>query len=576
MSSNFIKAVNRHAASLPLLCAILILAVANAAGQEPTASAPAEPTAEEVGGAVDTAPVVLDGTTLFSVRGVTAYPAERRAREISDRIRALAATPVFSPQSLRLEELPVGTQVLAGSQPTMTVVEADARLEGVDRSVLARAFLSRIAQAIEDYRSARQPEVLIRHALYALAATLGFLIGLWITRRGMRRIRSFLSAHYKENIRGVQIKSFNVVGPEQMRRLLSGTLSLLWVLVVATVAYAYAHYVLSLFPWTRGLANSLLVIVARPLNTLGSGLLSAIPNVVFLVILALVTSYVSKVIRLFFDALEKGTVTFSGFEPEWAKPTYRLVRVLVVALALVVAYPYIPGSTSDAFKGISLFIGVLFSLGSTSLLNNMISGYSLAYRRTFKPGDRVNIGDHIGDVEETKLMVTYLRTLKNELVAVPNSMIINGDVVNYSTLARRDGLILHSTVGIGYETSWRQVEAMLLDAAARTPGPLREPKPFVLQKELGDFAVVYEINVYCDEPRAMAGMYTRLHQNILDVFNEYGVQIMTPAYEGDPEQTKVVPKDQWYSAPAVQPDRASSNGPPSSVVRNPGPKPLVE
>ena len=576
MSSNFIKAMNRHAASLPLLCAILILAVANAAGQEPTGSGPTLPTPEDVGGVVETAPVVVDGTTLFSVRGVTAYPAARRAGQIAERIRATAATPGLSPQSLRLEATPIGTQILAGSQPIMTVIDADARMEGLDGAALAQVFLSRIGQAIEDFRYARRSEVLIRHALYALIATLIFLLGLWTGRRGIRRIHSFLSAHYKKNIHGVQIKSFNVVGPEQMWRLLAGAFGLLWVLVVAMVTYLYAHYVLSLFPWTRGFANTLLAILASPLRTIGEGLLSAIPNLVFLAILALITSYVSRLIRLFFAAVETGTVTLSGFEPDWAKPTYRLVRVLVVALALVVAYPYIPGSSSDAFKGISLFIGVLFSLGSTSLLNNMISGYSLAYRRTFKPGDRVKIGDHVGDVEETKLMVTYLRTLKNELVAVPNSMIINGDVTNYSTLARRDGLILHSTVGIGYETSWRQVEAMLLDAAARTPGLLQEPKPFVLQKELGDFAVVYEINVYCDEPRAMARLYTTLHQNILDVFNEYGVQIMTPAYEGDPEQAKVVPKDQWYSAPALQPDRAGSNGPPSSVVRNPGPKPLVE
>ncbi len=156
-----------------------------------------------------------------------------------------------------------------------------------------------------------------------------------------------------------------------------------------------------------------------------------------------------KLIRLLFIGIDTGAITLSGFEAAWAKPTYRLVRFAVIAFAVVVAYPYIPGSDSQAFKGVSLLIGVVFSLGSTSLIGNMISGYSMAYRRLFKNGDRVKIGEYMGDVEETRLMVTYLRTIKNELVAVPNSKIINSDVVNYSALARKEGLILHTTVGIG-------------------------------------------------------------------------------------------------------------------------------
>ncbi|HEX9185583.1 MAG TPA: mechanosensitive ion channel domain-containing protein, partial [Vicinamibacteria bacterium] len=162
---------------------------------------------------------------------------------------------------------------------------------------------------------------------------------------------------------------------------------------------------------------------------------------------------------------------------------------------------------------------------------------------------------------EVRLQVTHVRSVKNEEIVVPNSSLLNSNVVNYSALARTRGLILHTTVGIGYETPWRQVEAMLREAAERTPGLLREPPPFVLQKSLGDFCVVYEVNAYCDAPAEMAALYTRLHQSILDVFNEYGVQIMTPAYEGDPEQPKVVPKDQWWSAPA-RPGAAGAPGPP--------------
>jgi len=310
-------------------------------------------------------------------------------------------------------------------------------------------------------------------------------------------------------------------------------------------------YTLFLFPWTRELSENLLGFVLDPLRTLGSKLADSIPNLIFLVILGVIIYYLLKFIRLVFSSIENGSIRIGSFDPEWAKPTYRLVRSLVIVFALIVAFPYIPGSGTQAFKGVTLFIGLVFSLGSTSLIGNLISGYSLTYRRAFKPGDRVQIGEHVGDVQESKLLVTYLRTIKNEVIAVPNSSIVSTAVVNYSTLARTEGLILHTNVGIGYETPWRQVEGMLFEAAARTPGLLREPKPFVREKELRSFDVDYEINVYCDRPNAISSLYAALHRNILDVFNEYGVQIMTPAYESDPADAKVVARNQWYAAPAT-------------------------
>jgi small-conductance mechanosensitive channel len=276
-----------------------------------------------------------------------------------------------------------------------------------------------------------------------------------------------------------------------------------------------------------------------------------------------VIRYAMKVIRAIFDGLAAGSLTLTGFDPEWAWPTYRLVRILVIGLAVVVAYPYIPGSESGAFKGISLFAGIVFSLGSSSLIGNFIAGYSMTYRRAFRLGDRVKIGDHVGDIEQTRLLVTHLRTPKNEEVVVPNSKILSDEILNYSSMARESGLILHTTVGISYATPWRQVEAMLLEAARRTAGLLRAPSPFVLKQALQEFYITYEINGYCDRPREMALIYTDLHGNILDVFNEYGVQIMTPGYEGDPEQPKVVPQDRWYAAPASGPQPPPSADAPS-------------
>jgi len=246
-------------------------------------------------------------------------------------------------------------------------------------------------------------------------------------------------------------------------------------------------------------------------------------------------------------------VTFKSFDPEWAQPTYKILRVAVLAFAVVVAYPYIPGAGSAAFQGVSLFIGIVFSLGSSSAISNMIAGYMITYRRVFKVGDRVKIGDMIGDIIETRLQVTHLRSFKNEELVIPNSLILSSQVLNYSSLARTEGLILHTEVGIGYETPWRQVEALLIAAAERTPGLAREPRPFVLEKALGDFAVVYELNVYCRDAHATLQLYAALHRNILDLFNEFGVQIMTPRYERDPARPKVVARKDWYVSPATPP-----------------------
>jgi small-conductance mechanosensitive channel len=298
----------------------------------------------------------------------------------------------------------------------------------------------------------------------------------------------------------------------------------------------------------------------RPLATLAAGAIAYLPNLIFLLVLALLTKWMLRLTRLFFRRVADGTVTLAGFEPDWALPTDRMVRLLLVGFALVIAYPYIPGSGSEAFRGIALLTGLIFSLGSPSVIGNLVAGQSLAFRRAFRVGDRVKIGDHIGEVLQIRLLTTYLRSPKNEQVVIPNSTILNSVVINFSALAASRGLIMHSIVGIGYETPWRQVEAMLLEAASRTPGLLREPPPFVLQRTLGNFAVDYEINVYTDAPDRMLPLYSALHSNILDLFNEYGVQIMTPAYETDPEKPKVVARDEWFSAPARQQAKTDGDG----------------
>ncbi|HKZ18389.1 MAG TPA: mechanosensitive ion channel family protein, partial [Geobacteraceae bacterium] len=320
------------------------------------------------------------------------------------------------------------------------------------------------------------------------------------------------------------------------------------------LSYIYLHNVLSLFPWTRLLAANLLQYVITPLKQIGGAVLGYVPKLIFIAVIIIITRYVLKLVRLFFAGIEGRTIEFRGFESEWARPTYKMVRLLIIVFVAVIIYPYIPGSQTDAFKGISIFIGIVFSLGSTSAISNIIAGYMLTYRRAFKVGDRVKIEDIVGDVAEIRIQVTHVRTTKNEEITIPNSVILGSSVINYSSLAKEKGLILHTTVTIGYDAPWRQVDAMLLMAARETQGVLKDPEPFVLHKSLDDFYITYELNAYTDVPERMMKIYSELHQRILDAFNEYGVQIMSPNYEADPEGLKIVPKDKWFSPPAKPPE----------------------
>jgi small-conductance mechanosensitive channel len=510
------------------------------------------------------APVVIDGQVLFRVRGTSVFPAERRAAGITSRIQALAADRAVPAESVRAVEGETGEAIVADGHRVMVVLDADARRESLERKVLAELVVRAIRTAVTDYRQARSREALLGGAVRSVIAT-ALLTGLvvlviWLTRRAQNAFETT----YRQRVQSVGIQSLEIVRVEQIWLVLRRVITALRAIVILGLGFVFLQYLLGLFPWTRGTSTRLLRYVLDPLGTMGWGIVNAIPDLLFLVILFLITRAGLKLIHLFFAAVGRGEVALSGFEREWADPTYKLLRVAVVALALVVAYPYIPGSGSDAFKGISIFIGIVFSLGSSSAIANMIAGYTMTYRRAFRLGDRVKICDTTGDVTEMRLQVTHLTTVKNEEVIIPNSSILNNEVVNYSSLARRLGLILHTRVGIGYETPWRQVEAMLLIAADRTPGFLKEPPPFVRQLSLGDFAVTYEINGYCDNAQAMGQIYTALHRNVLDVFNEHGVQIMTPAYEGDPETPKVVPKDQWHTAPAktvTEPEARNRSGP---------------
>lgn len=502
------------------------------------------------------APVIIDGYTLFSVRGVASYPAEERASAIKERIQDIAKDLSIPANSIEIIPGKSSHDLYAKGKFILSIFEADSRLEGVGREIIAIGIKNRISKTIYSYRYERKPEVLLNRTFYVIGATLLTIVLLFLMQWIAKKINLVLQNKIKAKFDNIETKSFQLIKSNQLWLTLSSIIKTLNFGIILVIIFMCAEYVLGMYPWTRFVSVSLIAFFLAPVSAVGLALLNFIPNLAFLIVIFFVAKYILKLVKIFFDGLGKGIITISGFDAEWAVPTFKIVRFLLIVFTVIVAYPYIPGSDSDAFKGVSLFIGVLFSLGSTSIVGNIIAGYSMTYRRTFKVGDLVKIDDHLGQVMESKIFATRLRTPKNEEVIVPNSLVLNTHVVNYSTLAINRGLILHTIVGIGYETPWRQVEGMLKLAAERTEGILKDPPPFVHQKLLGDFAVNYELNVYCNDPNNILTHYSSLHQNVLDVFNENNVQIMTPAYEGDPHEPKVVPKDQWFTPVAGTPNNA--------------------
>lgn len=503
---------------------------------------------------VRVAPVVLDGKALFRVRGISALPAKERAQRIRAQIIALARNPEIDASAGKVVQQADRIRLEIDGEYLAILLPADAAIEGAPLEVVAEVTMARVGQAIEQYREARSARSLLTSTgillgITALAGLLFYAANLlfrWLTRLVERVV--------KRRIDRIERASHRVIDAAQLWSWFGGLLRGLRALTLVAIVLTWLNASLGLYPWTRPFATSIFRLILTPLEKMGMGFVESLPDLVFLVVLTVVVRFLLKATKTFFERVDRGWIRFENFDRDWAMPTYRIVRVLVIAFALVVAYPYIPGSESEAFKGVSIFLGVVFSIGSSSFIANMIAGYSLTYRGAFREGDRVKIGEHFGDVVDVRALSTRVRSLKNEEINIPNSEVLSSAVINYSTYQRERGIILHTDVGIGYDTPWRQVEAMLLMAASRTAGLETSPEPFVLQTAMGDFTVIYQLNAFSRDASGMMATYSALHANIQDVFNEYGVQIMSPNYETDPAEPKVVPRERWYAAPA-QPDK---------------------
>jgi small-conductance mechanosensitive channel len=542
--------LHRLLPAITVAVAILLLSVGAAAqtgersspGGSPAGQAspagPQQPTARVEPGAA----VVLHGRTLFHLRaGIGAYDAQRRAQDISERLRQLSESPDEELPALRTEERNGVTIILAGGTQIMAVTDADARAAGEERAAYAQRLAAILAEPLAVVKREFSWRSLIEGTFFAALATGVLYLVFVFTRRALRGIVWWIYEQKDKRIRAIRLQKTELLSARRIARLLVLAARLIWILLLLFALYVYLPIVFRFFPYTRQISDQIISYTLTPVRVLWGMLLAEIPNLFFLLVISVIAYYLVRLARFLFQEIAEGRIAFTGFYPDWAMPTFKIVRVLIITFALIIAYPYIPGSDSDAFKGVSLFFGLLFSLGSTGIVSNIVSGVILTYTRAFIIGDRVKIGETTGDVIEKTLLVTRLRTIKNVDVSIPNSILLSSQIVNYSTVSKEKGLILHTTVTIGYDVPWRQVHELLIQAALATPDLLDNPRPFVLQTSLDDFYVSYELNAYTNAAMRMAATYSKLHANIQDRFNEAGVEIMSPHYRAarDGNQTTI-------------------------------------
>lgn len=517
------------------------------------------------------ADVVFNGEKLFTIStSLGPVSAEDRARAVEDRLIRIARHSSADVRKADIVARSTATDLFVGGVLVTTVTDADAAVAGRGREELAREEAGRIRDAIERYRAERSMRYLLAGAGFALLSTLALVAALWLIGRLYQLARRALRAFHGAHIRSVRIQELELLPAGRILDILLLVLALARVTGTGILLYLYLILVFSFFPWTRNFAPVLLDSVLAPVKHVFAAIISWMPNLLFVLVIGIVTRYALKLVYMIFQAIESGTITFAGFYQEWAQPTYKVARLLVLALAAVAAYPYIPGSQSPAFKAISVFAGVLVSLGSAGAVANVVAGTSLTYMRSFQKGDLVQIGDVIGVVVEQSLLITRLHTIKNVLVSVPNSLVLSHEMINYSSLAETEGLILHTAVTIGYDAPWRTVHKLLLDAALATEGLLSDPAPFVHQTKLNDFYIEYEINAYTRTPRRMGHIYSELHQNIQDQFNTAGVEIMSPHYSAIRDGNRIAIPDEYlpsgYVPGSFRVTRATADGRPQPLT----------
>lgn len=480
---------------------------------------------------------------------ILAKPPATRARDARRNLDEIVRDAAWGDVHVRTD--PLGKLFLVGSRMVFALVPGDAdAATGESLDELAESAARNLARGLAEMRERRSGAHLVSALLASLVAT-AIVIALLLVLRFLRR---FL----EKRLVGLthRIASRLEAGGRFFVPLLWLTEAVTWAVRIAIVlgdvmvVYVWLAYVLRQFAYTRPWGEELGHFLFSSARAFGAGTLRQIPDLAIVVFIALLTRLLVKVSDAFFDAVEAGRLKVSETLAETAKPTRRIATSVLWVFALIMAYPYLPGSGTEAFKGVSVVLGVMISLGSSTIVGQLFSGFMLLYARVFKVGDFVRIGDVEGTVDAQGLFATKITTPWNDEMSIPNAVVASSTLRNYSRSKSPDGPLLSTRVTIGYDAAWRQVEALLLLAAERTEGLKKAPVPFVRHWSLADFYVEYELNAHIERPEERIAVLTALHANVQDAFNEHGVQIMSPHYLGDPASAKVVPPSLWYPAPA--------------------------
>ena len=475
--------------------------------------------------------VVFEKDTLFTLsESIGAFSAQERADAITKRLGELAENIiVISKDSFNLATTDEATFIKYRDNVIMSVTDKDAKAERQEREYLADNYKDIISNSFIDNVQIKSTMSWIKRIGLTLLTLAGLIVIFFLLGKLFKWINHKLNEYDKKlkRKRKSVLRFIMPRGNQNVFILLSNVIK--WVLILL-ILILYLPLMFSFLPWTKGIVQDFYGYITEPVKFILNGLLDFLPNLFFIIVISLFARYVVRVLTKIGQEYENDNIKIKGFHKDWAKPTLNIVKIIIYAFALIFMFPYLPGSNSPAFKGVSLFLGVLFSLGSTSAIVNLVAGIVITYMRPFQIGDRVRIGETLGDVIEKTALVTKIRTIKNEDVTIPNASIINSHLWNYTRNASNLGLILHTSVTIGYDVPWETVNKLLIKAALKTTLTQRDPKPFVLQKSLDDFYVNYEINAYTKQAKKMALIYSELHKNILEAFNAAGIEILSPHY----------------------------------------------
>jgi small-conductance mechanosensitive channel len=514
--------------------------------QTPSTSAAAEPPAVP---SEDNASgeVVIDGRHVLTVyQAIGSLSVQDRADKIAQRIIDLAKAGIAA-ESISVRPSEYWDEIMAENELLMVVTNVDAEKAHRDRAQMANEDAGNIRQAVLNYRRDHSWRTAFRAIGYTAITTVLFVLlawgGLKIHKLVRQRAEAWIVARSQVENRTAAHVIVTYVGTAALA---IGAV-LRWI-VYLTAIEAYLTVTLGFFPSTRSISNAVTDWLFSTLGDMGTSALKYLPNLVVIFVVAFIAAQILRLVNRIFGEIGQGHLQVRGFYSDWADPTEKLVRVLVIVLVVIVIFPYLPGSKSPAFQGISIFLGVLLSLGSSSAVANGIAGIILTYMRSFLVGDYVRIGNTVGEVVEKNMLVTRVLTPKNEIITIPNATVMGESVMNFTAEAKHFGVIFHTTVTIGYDAPWRTVHQLLVDCALATANVLADPKPFVLQTALNDFYVSYELNAYTDQPRRMQFIYSELHQNIQDKFNEAGVEICSPHFSALRDGNKIAVPEQYIAA----------------------------